>query len=79
MKKINLLSLICLAACAGKSAEFTDLTPIPGPLAPEAASVQLTPAYVNQLAEEMRTNHPALLAADSRTNAAAASLAAVRT
>ncbi len=79
MKKINLLSLICLATCAGKSAEFTDLTPIPSPLAPEAASVLLTPAYVNQLAEEMRTNHPALLAADSRTNAAAASLAAVRT
>ena len=34
---------------------------------------------MNQLAEEMRTNHPALLAADSRTNAAAAGLAAVRT
>jgi outer membrane protein TolC len=39
----------------------------------------LTPAYVNQLAEEMRTNRPALLAASARTNAAAAGVAAVRT
>jgi cobalt-zinc-cadmium efflux system outer membrane protein len=42
-------------------------------------AVVLTPALVNQFAEEMRTNHPALAAADARTNAAAASLAAVRT
>ena len=39
----------------------------------------MTPAFVNQLAEEMRTNHPALAAARARTNAAAAGLAAVRT
>lgn len=42
-------------------------------------AVVLTPALVNQFAEEMRTNHPALAAADARTNAAAAGLAAVRT
>jgi outer membrane protein TolC len=34
---------------------------------------------VNQLAEQMRTNHPAIRAAWARTNAAAASLAGVRT
>lgn len=39
----------------------------------------LTPALVNQFAEEMRTNHPALAAAAARTNAAAAGIAAVRT
>jgi len=26
-------------------------------------AVRLTPEFINQLAEEMRTNHPALLAA----------------
>lgn len=42
-------------------------------------AVRLTPEFINQLAEEMRTNHPALLAAGARTNAAAASVNAVRT
>ena len=42
-------------------------------------AVVLTPELVNQFAEEMRTNHPALAAAAARTNAAAAGLAAVRT
>ncbi|TAK97586.1 MAG: TolC family protein [Verrucomicrobia bacterium] len=42
-------------------------------------SVLVTPVFLNQLAEEMRTNHPALTAARARTNAAAASVAAVRT
>jgi len=42
-------------------------------------AVVLTPALVNQFAEEMRTNHPALAAAAARTNAAAAGIAAVRT
>ena len=41
--------------------------------------VQLTPSWINQLAEEMRTNHPALLAANARTNAASAGVAGVRT
>jgi outer membrane protein, heavy metal efflux system len=39
----------------------------------------LTPTLVNQLAEEMRTNHLTLLAARARTNAAAAGVKAVRT
>lgn len=42
-------------------------------------TLTLTPALANQLAEEMRTNHPALLAARARTNAAAAGVQAVRT
>ena len=41
-------------------------------------SLTLAPALVNQFAEEMRTNHPALAAARARTNAAAAGVAAVR-
>ena len=42
-------------------------------------SLTLTPALVNQFAEELRANHPALAVARARTNAAAASLAGVRT
>lgn len=41
--------------------------------------VRLTPAYVNELAEEMRGKHPALQAARARTNAAAANVGTVRT
>src|SRR4029079_6808948 len=42
-------------------------------------AVVVTPEYLNQLTEEMRTNHPALRAAYARTNAAAAGVGAVRT
>jgi len=41
--------------------------------------LQLTPELVNQFAEEMATNHPALLAARARTNAAAANVKSIRT
>jgi outer membrane protein TolC len=41
--------------------------------------VRVTPEYVNQLAEEMRTNHSAIKAAWARTNAAAANAASIRT
>ena len=41
--------------------------------------LRVTPAIINQFAEEMRTNHPALLASRARTNAAAAGIKAVRT
>ena len=48
---------------------------------PEAAAppLQITPALVNLFAEEMATNHPSLLAARARTNAAAAGVKSVRT
>lgn len=74
MKKKSLFVALCLAASgpiATRAALSSDL--------PTGQAVQLTPAFVNQLAEEMRTNHPALRAASARTNAAAAGLAAVRT
>jgi len=41
--------------------------------------VPLTPALINQLAEELNTNSPALAAVAARTNAAARAVAAVRT
>lgn len=44
-----------------------------------ATTVIVTPEYLSQLADEMRTNHPALRAAAAMTNAAAAAVAAVRT
>lgn len=45
-----------------------------------AAEPQLiTPAFISQLAEEMRAKHPALQAAYARTNAAGFSIATVRT
>ena len=40
--------------------------------------LHLTPALLNELADEMREKHPALLAARARTNAAAAGLNAIR-
>ncbi len=42
-------------------------------------AIVLTPDYLGQLADEMRTNNPALRAAVAMTNAAAAGVAAVRT
>jgi len=49
------------------------------PLTVSANVIPISPAFITQLAEEMRTNHPALQAAAARTNAAAAGIAAVRT
>src|SRR2546422_346762 len=40
--------------------------------------LQLTPSLINELADEMRQKNPALLAVRARTNAAAASLSAIR-
>ena len=42
-------------------------------------ALPLTPALINEWAEELRTNHPALLSARAQTEAAAAGVAAVRT
>jgi outer membrane protein TolC len=42
-------------------------------------SIVVTPAFLNQLADEARTNNPALLAARARVEAAEADRAAVRT
>lgn len=43
------------------------------------ASVLVTSEYISRLGEELRTNSPSLAAASARTNAAARSVAAVRT
>lgn len=43
------------------------------------APVSVSPEFINQLAEQMRTNNPALLAAHARTNATSAGLASIRT
>ncbi len=45
---------------------------------PAAAEVRLTPAYLSELAEEMRTNHPALRALAARTSAARHAVGGVR-
>lgn len=65
MKTIAITALILSGAVSLRSFATTN-------------SLVLTPALVNQFAEEMRTNHPALTAARARTNAAAAGVTAVR-
>lgn len=70
MKTKLFCSLLLLTTVGGLSA-----TNDPAPPSP----LQITPALVNQFAEEMATNHPALLAAQARTNAAAANIKSVRT
>lgn len=69
--KIN-RAFILLAVWAGVTA--TGLRAEPAP-----ASVVVTPDYLGQLAEEMRTNHPALRAAAAQVTAAAAEVSSVRT
>jgi len=72
-----LASWILLAAGASAMAQAPSGK---SPSAPSATNViRLTPAYINELAEEMRGKHPALQAAWARTNASAASVGAVRT
>ncbi len=55
--------------------------PVPQRAGPEAGAspLQVTPTLVNQFAGEMATNHPSLLAARARTNAADANIKSVRT
>lgn len=67
MKKTILWSSLVLVANAGFMAESATNV------------IVVTPAYVNLLSEEMRTNHPALMAANARVAAATANLAGVRT
>ena len=65
MKTILILALLGLSASTLRAAETN--------------AVRLTPAYVNALAEEMRTNHPALRAVESRAHAAMLNTNSVRT
>ena len=73
MKSSIILILSIVAAANLLGAE-----PDPAIRSPASGTV-ITPAFISLLADELRTNNPALLAAGARTNAAAASLAAVRT
>ncbi len=71
MNRILLLTL--LAALAGV------FQPVVRAETATTNAVVITPDYLGQLAEEMRTNNLALRSADALTNAAAADVAAVRT
>jgi outer membrane protein TolC len=75
MKIMHTLILISISAAALAQ------TPVPEhPLLHSGTNVLLiTPALINDLAEEMRSNNPALQAARARTNAATASIGTVRT
>lgn len=69
--KIKLFySLLWFVAVSG----FANTNEIAG-----VAPLRVTPELVNQLAAEMSANHPALLAARARTNAAAANVKSIRT
>lgn len=57
----------------------TEPPPLQAGSEPAAPPLQLTPELITQFAEEMATNHPSLLAARARTNAAAANVKSVRT
>ncbi|MCL4178474.1 MAG: TolC family protein [Verrucomicrobia bacterium] len=65
---------LCLFALLGLVAN-------PGTLARELSTnrVRLTPAYINSLSEELRTNHPALQAARAQAEAARSGVEGVRT
>ena len=78
MKNPVLISLAILAAPALAWSVEPRFSAPPDRSA-ETNSVQLAPEFIARLAEEMRTNHPALLAMVARTNAAAAGVRAVRT
>lgn len=76
--KTFVLSFVLVAAGAitGVSGEVAGPA---APAAPQSGAVRLTPEVINQLAEELFTNSPALSAALARSNAAAAAVSAVRT
>ncbi len=76
MKRIVLVGLVCLAFGDGQAEELLNNVNLD---LPATNAVVVTPELVNQLAEEMREQNPGLQAARARTNAAAASVAAVRT
>jgi cobalt-zinc-cadmium efflux system outer membrane protein len=67
MKTFSVLALYCASA----SAPFAQAQTNP-------AAVTVSPAFISRLAEELRTNSPALLAASSRTRAAEFNAAGIR-
>lgn len=79
---VSFAVLVALNAASGApvsdSARSEPLAQRAGPEA-GAPPLQLTPELITQFADEMATNHPALLAARARTNAAAANVKSIRT
>ena len=73
MKTNSVLTLLFAIATATHAAEPE------APRVNDTNAVRLTPAYVNALAGQMRTNHPALRALDARVRAAGHATNAVRT
>ncbi|MBI5384794.1 MAG: TolC family protein [Verrucomicrobia bacterium] len=71
MQKNCLLILICVLSSAVARADTNAGVAL--------GALPLTTALISQLADEMRTNHPALRSMDARTRAASAGAAAVRT
>ena len=66
------LSLLGFCAIPGRAAEVEPHR------APDTNAVQLTPAFVSALVEELSTNHPVLRAVESRVRAASLNTNAVR-
>ncbi len=73
--KLNLFSWLVLL---GGGITLAGTGPEPGPDPAAGESQELSPAYLNQLADSLRTNLPALRAAEARLEAARAGTAAVR-
>ncbi len=73
MKSIAILTL-SLSMSAGICTAETSRT-----AGPPAKVIPITPAYINQLSEEMRTNNPGLRSAQAQVRAADAGVRAVRT
>src|SRR2546421_1798089 len=74
MKRISSLIIISISANVLAQAQPAGQASVRS----ETNILQLTPALLNDFADEMRAKHPALLAARARTNAAAAGLSAIR-
>jgi outer membrane protein TolC len=72
MKNILILALLGLSATTNRAAEAAVHR------APDTNAVQLTPAFINKLVDELRTNHPALRAVESRVLAASLNTNSVR-
>jgi hypothetical protein len=75
MIRILLVSVVLGFICVARPAKGQTAVSAAG----TTNAIRVTPQYVNALADQMRSNHPALRAAWARTNAAAAGAAAVRT
>ncbi|MEY4387532.1 MAG: hypothetical protein RLY20_2815 [Verrucomicrobiota bacterium] len=65
------MKTILVSLLFGSAVAFAETNSLP--------PVAITPLFINQLAEELRTNNPALAASAARTNASARGVAAVRT